>query len=269
LTDLHDGWSKMAERKAKRNGRRWKSHGGFRICSEPIVRIAEDDRSPDAGEITSLPRVYDRPILFAVARDERTIFVGWNIDWSSVFHKSVPANRQVHLRVIGGDGSERKKVAVEPMLGTQYLTTSGLHDPYRVEIGYYQPRDTWHSIAISNEVKTTLRGSPEIADVDVATIPFHLRFQQLVNLFGAATDAPLAKVISRFQHCLVNASRPSDLPPAAAPILRRLNLSTPEIAAARLDFEKTDTAKLARRRRVLLQFAGTSPSRGFERNAGS
>ncbi len=216
-----------------------------------------------------LARVYGRPILFAVARDERTIFVGWNIDWSSVFQKSMPADRQVYLRVIGSDGSERKRVAVEPMLATHYLTTSGLHDPYRVEIGYYQPAHTWHSVAISDEVKTAPQTSLEIAEVDVATIPFHLRFQQLVNLFGAAKETPLAKVVSRFQNGALTSRWPNELPAAATRILRKLSLSLPEIAAARRDFERSDTAKLARRRRALLQFAGTSSSRGFEGNAGS
>jgi Domain of unknown function (DUF4912) len=216
----------------------------------------------------SLPRVYDRPILFAIARDERTIFVGWNIDWSCVFQKSMPADRQVYLRVIGGDGSERKRVAVEPMLAMYYLTTSGLHDPCRVEIGYYQPADTWHSVAVSDEVKTAPQKSLEIAEVDVATIPFHLRFQQLVHLFEAANGTPLAKVVSRFQNCALASRSPNELPSAATRILGALNLSLPEIAVARRDFEKSDTTKLARRRRALLQFAGTSSSRGFDGNTG-
>jgi hypothetical protein len=258
----------MAERKAKRNAPRSKKPGDFRVCSEPIIHLGGDARSPDVGERMPLPRVYDRPILFALTRDERTIFACWNIDWPFVFQKSMPADRQVYLRVIGGDGSEGKRVAVEPMLAMHYLTTSGLIDSYRVEIGYYQPAGTWHSVAISDEVKTTLQGSRAIAQVDVATIPFHLRFEQLVNLFGATNDTPLAKVVSRFQNCALN-SRPNELSPAATQILRKLNLSLPAIAAARRDFEKSDTAKLARRRRALLQFAGTSASHGFEGNAGS
>ncbi|HEY4271732.1 MAG TPA: DUF4912 domain-containing protein [Candidatus Udaeobacter sp.] len=216
-----------------------------------------------------LPRVYDRPILSAVARDERTIFACWNIDWPSVFRKIIPADRQVYLRVIGGDGSKGKRVAVEPMLAMHYLTTWGLPDPYRVEIGYYQPAGTWHSVAISDEVKTTPQGSPGMAPVDVATIPFHLGFEQLVKLFGATNETPLVNVVSRFQTQVLNRHRPNELPPAATQILRKLNLSLPAIAAARRDFEKTDSARFPRRRRALLRFAGTSPSRGFEGNAGS
>jgi hypothetical protein len=258
----------MAERKTKRNARRLKRRGDFRVCSEPIVRVVGNVGSTDVGGSMPLPCVYDRPILLALARDERTIFACWNIDWPTVFRKNMPADQQVYLRVTGSDGSERKRVAVEPMLAMHYLTTPGLQDPYRIEIGYYQPVDTWHSVAISDEVKMPRRGIPEMADIDVATIPFHLKFQKLVNLFGASNETPLAKVVSRFQNSALN-SQPNELPPAGTQILRKLNLSLPAIAAERRDFEKCDAAKLAGHRRALLQFAGTSPSRGFEENAGS
>lgn len=258
----------MAERKTKRNARRSKRRGDFRVCGEPIAHVAGNIRSPDASGVIDLPHSYGRPVLFAIARDPHTIFVSWNIDWRSIFQKDTPADRQVYLRVIGDDGSERKRVAVEPMLAMHCVTTSRLDDPYRVEIGYYQPGDAWHSIAISNEIKTPLEGSPEIDEEDVVTIPLHLSFQQLASLFETANDTPLANVVSRFQNHALN-SRPNELSPAAKQILRNLNLSLPAMAAARRDFEKSDTAKLARRRQTLLQFAGTSPSRGFERNAGS
>jgi hypothetical protein len=258
----------MAERKTKRNARRSKRHGNFRVSSEPIIHRTEDTRSPDASERMFLPRVYERPILFAIARDERTIFACWNIDWQSVFQQSKPVDRQVYLRVIGSDGSEGKLVPIEPMLAMRYLTTSGLLDPCRVEIGYYQPAGTWHSVAISDELKTATQGSRGIAQTDVATIPFHIRFEKLARLFGATKETSLAKVVSTFQNHALN-SRPNELSPDATQIVRTLNLSLPEIAAARRDFEKSDTAKLARRNRALTEFAGTSPSHGFEANGGS
>src|SRR5881394_2630170 len=106
----------------------------------------------DAGDRMGLTRVHGQPFLFAIARDARTIFASWNIDWRSVFENAMPADRQVHLRVIG-DGIKETRVAVEPMSAMQYLTISSLHDSYRVEIGYFQPFDTWHSVAMSQEVE--------------------------------------------------------------------------------------------------------------------
>ena len=259
----------MAETKTKRNGRRSKRRGDFQIRGEPIVHGAERGRSPDAAEMMALPSIYDRPILFVIGQDQHTIFVSWNIDWRCVFEKAMPADRRVYLRVIDNNGLEQRKVAVEPMPVMHHVTISRQHDPYRVEIGYYQPADTWHSVAISDEVKMPSQGSAEIAAENLATIPFHLSFQQLLDVFGATDDSPLARAVSRFQKRVLNGQTPNELSPPERQILRKLNLSVPEIAAARRDFEKSDIAKLAQRNRALLQFAGTSPSGGFEGNPGS
>jgi len=258
----------MAETKTKRNGRRSKRRGDFQIRGEPIARGAERGRSPDVAERMALPGVYDRPILFVIAQDQHTIFVSWNIDWQCVFEKAIPADRQVYLRVIDNDGLEQKRVAVEPMAAMHYVTISGQHDSYCVEIGYYQPAATWHSVAISDEVKLPSRGSVEIAAVDLATIPFHLSFQQLLDAFGATNDTPLARAVSRFQKRVLNDQKPNELSLAERQILRKLDLSLPEIAGAHSDFEKSCTEKLARHR-ALLRFTATSPSRGFEGYSGS
>ncbi len=255
----------MAERKTKRNAPRSKRLGDFKLCSEPTVPLVGGTQPHEVSDKTSLPQVYDTPILLAMARDERTIFACWNVAWPSVFQKSVPADRRVYLRVISPDCSERMSVSVEPMLAMHCLTVAGLHGRYRLEIGYYQPADTWHSIATSDEFKMS-QGAFETTEVDVATIPFHLKFQQLVNVFEATKDPPLAKAVARFQSSVLN-SWPNELPLAARQTLRKLNLSMSEIAAARYDFEKTETAKLAGLRGRLLKFADSSPSRSFDKNA--
>src|SRR5262249_60677026 len=123
----------------------------------------------------------------------------WNIDWRTVFQKVLPADRQVHLRLIAG-GYVEQKVAVEPMNAVHYITTSRQHDSYRVEIGYFQPADTWHSVAMSAEIQMPPGGWAEIADVDLATIPFHLSFQRLADLFIAHNDISLAKRSFKFQN---------------------------------------------------------------------
>lgn len=259
----------MAKRKTKRNARKSKGRGGFKICRQPIVRVAADALSAHIVDSMSLPRVHGRPILFAIARDAHTIFVSWNIDWESVLQKTMPADRQVHLQVIGGDGVIERRVAVEPVGAMHYLTMSGLHHSYRVEIGYFQPFDTWHSVATSDEIEMPARGSVELADVDLTTIPFHLSFQQILDLFGTANGTPLSKVVSEFQKCALRSEQPNEPTPTEKRILHKLNLSLPEIAAAQHDFEKSDSAELARRTRALLRFTTTSPSRAFEANSRS
>ncbi|HEX9281996.1 MAG TPA: DUF4912 domain-containing protein [Candidatus Udaeobacter sp.] len=253
----------MAERKTKRNTRSLRARKGFQISRKPIVRLAADDRLQNVVDSAGLPRVYGPPIVFAIARDSRTIFVSWNIDWLSVFEKAMPMDRQVHLRVYRADGLEEKGAAVEPMAGIHYVTTSEPHGFYHVEIGYYQPADIWHSVAMSNEVVMPPDGIAETVDVDLATIPFHVSFQQLFDLFGATNDAELAAVISRFQkHALREGHEGLDA--EERKILLKLNVSLPEIATARRAFDETDSENLARRTGVLTAFGPTSPSRGFE-----
>jgi Domain of unknown function (DUF4912) len=258
---LRDVALKMAERKTKRNARTPKTRRGFRICREPIVRVAAEARLPDVTDSAGLPRVYGWPIMFAIAQNARTIFANWNIDWPSVFGKATPVDRQVHLRLIGRNGLEEKKLAVEPMVTMRFIPTSGPHHFYRVEIGYYQPGGVWRSVAMSNEVEMPLEESAELADMDLATIPVHLSFQHLLDVFGATNATPLARVVSKFQKRVLCSKGSNKLTPNDAKILRKLNLSLPAMAVAHSDFEKSDTAKLARRRRTLLQFPGTSPSR--------
>src|SRR5882724_11947780 len=159
LTDLRDGLPRMAKRKTKRNEGRLEARRGFKIRKAPMVHLAEDGPLPDVHDRMGLGRVHGQPFLFAIARDARTIFVSWNIDWRSVFEKAMPADRQVHLRVISGDCVKETTVAVEPMRAMHYVTISGLPKSYCVEIGYFQPFDTWHCVMTSDEVEMPPHGS--------------------------------------------------------------------------------------------------------------
>jgi len=255
----------MTERERKRNTRTLKARESFQISRKPVVRLAADGRPKDAGNGIGLPRAYGPSILFAIARDSRCIFTGWNIDWLSVFKKAMPVDRQVHLRVYRADGLEEKSVAVEPMAGMHYVTTSKPHGSYRVEIGYYQPAGVWHSVAMSNEIVMPPDVITESADVDLVTIPFHLSFQQLVDLLGPANDTELATVISQVQKRALSSEGRTRLSPEEKSILDKLGVSLPDIAAAWRAFDQADSEKLARRG-VFLGIRSTSPSRGFERD---
>ena len=211
-----------------------------------MVHLTEDP-SPDVHDLVTPTRLRGQPFLFAIARDPRTIFVNWNIDWRSAFEKAMPADRQVHLRVIGGEDVVETTVSVEPMSAMHYVTISGLHNSYHVEIGYFQSFDTWHSVATSCEVEMPRQGSVELAGAVLATIPFHLSFQQLANIFGTTSDTSVARLVSEFQKRVLSSNKPNEIEPSDTQILRRLNLSLSEIAGAQRDFKNIDTAKLARR----------------------
>ena len=260
----------MTEKKTKRNAQRLQARDAFRICEKPVVGVAVDDRQHDVGDSVGGPRVYGPPILFAIARDSRTIFASWNIDWTSVFKKAMPVDRQVHLRIRRADGVEEKCVAVEPLVAMHYVTIPKPHGSHVVEIGYYQPADVWHSVARSNKVVMPPNSVAETEDVHLATIPFHLSFQRLLDLFGASNETALATVMSQFQKRALSSEQPETVTEEEEEeILRKLHVSTSEIAAARRAFDKIDRQKLAKRTRALLGFGSTSPTRGFEGDWGS
>src|SRR5260370_13123209 len=125
----------MGENKTNVEGSKSATASGFRISEGPVVRLGRGKRSFDLEELIELPRVYGPPILFAIARDPRTIFTYWNIDWPSIFEKTAPVDRQVHLRVYRDDGAEETAVAAEPMSGNCYLTVTQPRGDYRVELG--------------------------------------------------------------------------------------------------------------------------------------
>ena len=230
--------------------------------------LAETEESHDLGNGLGLPRFHGSPRLLAVARDPWTIFAYWNVDWPSIFKNTAPIDRQVHLRIHCADGLEEKEAAVEPMAGMHYVTMSQRHRACRIEIGYYQPADVWNSVATSNEIVIPPAEISEAENVDLATIPFHLSFQQLVELYGANDDA-LTAVISRFQTHAVSSGKCEKLSPEERKILRRAGVALSELADARRAFNQPDSEKLRKETEVLLKSGGTSPSRGFKLDSAS
>ncbi len=225
--------------------------------------VAEGEESHNLGNGLQLPRSYGPPRLLAIARDPWTIFAYWNVDWPSIFKNAAPIDRQVHLRIHCADGLEEKEAAVEPMAAMHYITMSQRHRICRIEIGYYQPADVWHSVAMSNEIVMLPADISDAEHVDLATIPFHLSFQQLLDLFGVANESALATAMSQFQKSALSSGEQKALSPEKKKTFRKLGISISELGAAWRVFNETDSDKLARRRRALLGFTSTSPSRGF------
>jgi hypothetical protein len=253
--------SKMAKTKTNRNVQTVSNTGGFRISSKPIVHTAANHQASNTDEVIDIARSHGARILFAIARDARTLFASWNIDWRSLFNKFLPVDRQIHLRVYGTDGIEESRVAVEPLTAMHYVTTSGAYPSYRVEIGYYQPADVWHSVAISQEIAMPPSGFAETSDTDLATIPFHVGFQQLLNLFKPTSETALAVAISRLEQRVLSNRRQLSL--EEKKILQRLGFSASRMAAQRRRVDQTQRDKLSRRAGALFAVRSSSPASGF------
>lgn len=236
----------------------------FHVSSEAIV-CPENEPENEVSEGVGLPRVRGAPILFAIARDPRTIFTYWSIDWQAIFANTVPVDRQAHLRVYRADGVEEESVAVEPMAGNCSIAVSRPGGSYHVEVGYYQPADVWNSIATSNEVTMPRASFADDGKIGLATIPFHLSFQRLLDVFGAAKSGALAETISQFQKRALSHEKRKQLSADEREILRAMDLSLSEIAPARRSFiDTTGSETLRKRTETLLGFSPTSPSRAFD-----
>jgi len=236
----------------------------FRIAHGPLVRLGEEEQTGGALDFARLPRTYGGPILFAIPRDPRTLFAYWNINWDKVFAQAAPVDKNVYLRVLNAGGEAESESPVEPMLGTHYTSVSTPRGDYRVELGYYQPADAWHSVALSDAVPMPPEDASENLDVDVATIPFHLSFQGMIDLFRVSNGDSITTLLSRLQGRALSDDERHLFTPEEWEILRAMNLSISEVAAARRAFsDRVDADRLRKRAEAILGFGATSPSGGF------
>lgn len=235
----------------------------FVLSSEPIVAeksATESAAGPDYENLGELPRSYGGAFLFAIARDPKTLFVYWDIDWVAVFGDEPPADRKVHLRVLWHEGIEESAVAVEPLAGNRLLPVAHSRSSYRVEIGYYAPEHVWNSVAISTAVITPPDDVADDGPVDVATIPFHLSFQRIVDTFrGSKYDGDaLAEILGRLQHHADTSD--ATLPENERELLRALETGLPDSGAAERARLRNAPDTFATRERIesILGFGATS-----------
>jgi len=235
---------------------------GFQITGRHVV--SNRGGSPASAEHLQLPTTYGAPILFAIPRDPRTIFTYWNIDWSDVFARNAPSDRQVYLRVKRGNGSDEIEEPIEPMLGSHFTLVSEPKGSYQVELGFYDPQDVWHSIAASDRITMPAETSSQNADIDVATVPFHLSFQRMIDLFRAEKGDAITSLVSHLQD-RAQSRHQSELSDEEREILDAMDLSLDDLRGARRNFATSTLDELLRKRaEALLGFgaAGTSPSGG-------
>ena len=101
-------------------------------------------------------------------------------------------------------------------------------------------------------------------DVDLATIPFHLSFQRLIDSFRASKPEALTELVSRLQQRAVSDEDRALLSEQDWEVLRSMNLSVEQIVAAHGVFrDRENGAALRRRAETLLGNGSSSPGRAF------
>jgi len=211
---------------------------GYKISEGPVTSSSLS--RPDVEELTGLPVHFGEPLLVAIARDPRTLFVCWSVDWPAAFAKGLPADRCAHVR-IRQNGNE-----LEP------------GETYSVELGYYAPPETWNSVVTGNKVMMPFPSESAHQMIDVATVPFHLTFQRILDVFRGSNADELAQTLAQFQE---RANR-SELSRDKAEVLRALDLSPEDLQKTAAARESLAKAERLRERGDKL-FGSTSPGEGF------
>ena len=235
---------------------------GFRISRDPNPHPVE--------ELAALPSPaqFGGPgLVFAIPRDARTLFTYWNIDWGSAFAAHEPKDRNVYLRVLRENNNVETESVVEPLLGSFYAPVKNPRGKYRADLGYYTRADDWRSVGTSEAVTMPADSPSENTVVDVATVPFHLSFQKLIDLFCQSNGDPLAVALAKVQQQALRAGQAQDvdeLTPNEREVLRAMNLSLDELRMAREMFaDRPDEKTLRKRAEAILGFGTTSPAHGF------
>ncbi len=172
--------SKKAAPLAPENAGAAKENSGFRVSPQPVISYGKTEGI--TAEALGLPRTYGTQTLTLMARDPRNIFAYWDIDWPAAFREQEPQDRKVHLRLLNADGGEELAVEIEPMAGSCYISVPEANVTYSGDIGFFQPREVWHSLATSELITTPPETVAGEGEADFATVPFHLAFQHMIDL---------------------------------------------------------------------------------------
>src|SRR5205085_4062245 len=149
----------------------------------------------------------------------------------------------------------------EPMLGSHFLLVAQPRGGYQVELGFCDRSDVWNSVATSEPVSMPADTSSENTEIDIATVPFHLSFQRMIDLFRAGNGNAIASILSQLQDRAGGSAE--TLSNEEREILHAMNLSLTDLEEARRGFAGSSADDLLRKRaEAVLGFGGASPSGG-------
>jgi len=198
---------------------------GFCLSNQPVVGEGRTG-SPSKSDPLSQEPADD--LLYAVARDPGSLFVYWDLQWARLFARAGISAREVHLRTYRGDGSIESTQEINPFRGHCYASVSAAGTEYYCELGSFE-RTEWKPLVRSSTVATPEAELSEEFSAEFATLPAHLSFQRLLEVFGATTDldrANLARSVANLQETarlLKNGAAPGDWSQLVTEIAGQLN----------------------------------------------
>jgi hypothetical protein len=204
-----------------------------------------------------------------MARDPHSLFAYWDIDWTEVFRTQTPRDRKVHLRVARSDGAEEASVEVEPLSGSCHVNVTSGDELYTAELGYYQPPGVWNSVAISIPVATPPDNVEQADAPDFATVPFHLSFQRLIDLFRVSKyeNESLTGMLAELRERAASDETSGTMSEHEREIVRAIDDAVAESSSERDEAAPGETPDLWVQQNLerILGFgrSGTSPESGF------
>jgi hypothetical protein len=240
-----------------------RADGSFSISSRPVIDEGEAEAS--AADAPQLPRSYGTRTLWLMPRDPESLYAFWDIDWRAAFGDETPIERKVHLRIIRGDGSEEIALEVEPTAGSCAITVAKADEYYTGDLGFYQPANSWNSVATSAAALMPADESGEPQNPEFATIPIHLNFQRLIDAFRASQheSATITQMLADLRGRVQSPETTARVSSEEREIARALDNaagSTPQVQPAK-EPQPDLWARIEADR--VLGFGATSPKSGF------
>jgi hypothetical protein len=192
--------------------------GNFTISAAPVAPVAPASALPEE-EAESYGGT---PLLLAIPRNAKTLFVCWNVHWRVAFGDDLPRDRKAHVKLRSGAMEETH--AIEPLTANCLIGDREPGVRYAVELGYYGANESWRVIVRGNEVTMPLLSRSGDEEVQVATIPFHLAFQRMLDVFGAIPGAAIADALAQLEERIVSEGGDEE-----DKILRALDLSADDL----------------------------------------
>jgi hypothetical protein len=139
-------------------------------------------------------------LLYVIARDPKSLFVYWDLNWRRLFTRAGLSARQVHLRIYREDGSIEGTCEINPFRGHYYAHVSSAGTRYYCEIGCFEDGE-WTSLVRSGEAATPQDRMSDDISAQFATLPIHLSFQRLLDMVRATRPegATLARSVAELQ----------------------------------------------------------------------
>ena len=85
---------------------------------------------------------------YVVARDPKSLFLYWDLNWTWLFAQAGISARQVHLRTYRGDGTVEGTQEINPFRGHCFAEVGAAGTEYYCELGGFEGAE-WKSLVRS------------------------------------------------------------------------------------------------------------------------